>query len=125
MAWINETVEAFGRDTGMEGLQMNPDGILTLHFENAGNLYVEQVEHAALVYLAQPLHLTDQTVPTYFKALTACHYDHSHDFPLNVALHSDQLIYSFRIPERAFTLDAFHTAFDILKQMHQDVHQSH
>ncbi len=125
--WIHDTVGDFGRQMGIEGLDLGSHGVTQLVFASGAVLSVEPVEQASrnevLVYLARP---AGHEAPALLRlALTKASRVPGGAPAVQVALRGSaadaMLIALMRLPERGFTPQALGQAVDHLSRWLDEV----
>jgi type III secretion system chaperone SycN len=122
MDWIADTLTDFGRQLGIDNLQADAEGRLSLQFDNGGLLSVEQVQRAGqdemLVFWMTPVGY--QAGAWVRKALARCHEAGDSRWPVQVGLRSGgpdtQGVLLDRTPARGFTPQALGQVMDLLRR---------
>lgn len=122
MNWIHDAVAEYGRQLGIEGLQLDDRGAVQLQLRSGGLLAVERVQRndadEILVYLGSPLGFEG---PRRLRAaLVKAHYTHASAQSVQVACRGEGpdalLLVLLRMPAREFTLQSLGRAFDFLSR---------
>ena len=121
-AWIEETVSAFGRSMGLDGLTFNDRGVICLEIEDTGLLYIERPERDGdiVVYLARKM--PPGPAGWAKKALSLPH--HKNMMPRKVCCGlkgSDVLVFLTRIRPREFVQSELEQAVALLTRLHDEV----
>lgn len=122
MSWVEQTVAEFGRGLGLDRLEFNPQGVVTLATERMGTLFIERVDGAVLVYLVQPLDRA--SAESYARALDACHWRHNHPFQVSAGLRQETgLLFAVRVIESDFDLPTLERVISLLDELHREVRE--
>ena len=117
MTWIDDALAEFGRSLGLETLEFNEQGVLSLAYEVSGDLYLERMENCLLIYLCRELQRPDGAL--FASALDVCHWRHNHAFPVNPALYeNNQLVFSVRLREEDVTVPTLEEVIQLLNRLH-------
>lgn len=127
MNWIEDTVAEFGKQAGIPGLALGPQGVLQLGYKNGGLLALEAVQRGnqveVVVYLGRQLGF--QAAGVLKAALERAHFSHADPLPIQVALRGtgpDTLLLALvRLPERLFTPQSLTQAVDTLTRWLDEV----
>ncbi len=117
MSWLNGVVEDFGRSLGIEALNFNDSGIVSLKFERLGDFFIERGEGSVLLYLVREI---DRPGPEiYSAALELCHWRNQQPFHVNPALSGDrQLVFAVNLEEQKFNVPTIEQILHHLGQLH-------
>ncbi len=109
MDWIASTLAEFGRQIGIDNLQADDEGRLSLQFESGGQLSIEQIERSGqdelLIFWMTPV---GYQAGTWVRAaLVRCHDEGLTAWPVQVGLRGsgpDTMgLLLVRTPARGFT----------------------
>lgn len=122
MSWVEQTVAEFGRGLGMDRLQFNEQGVVTLASDRLGALFIERTDGAVLVYLARSL--DRPSGEAYARALDACHWRHNHPFLVSAGLRQETgLVFAVRLAENQFDLPTLERTIALLDELHREVRE--
>ena len=120
MSWVADTVASFGRSVGLPGLALDDEGSLQLGALGGaliGLLNLDDVrEPEVVVYRSVPLDFAFERKLR--RSLRLADFRQRRSWPVQVAVVDESLTLALRIPQRAFTLDAFEQALSELTRMH-------
>lgn len=120
MSAIEDTIQRFGYQLGIEHLALGQSGMLCLEIERLGALFIEQLHNDVLMYLARQVPAYRNDVAG--KALQLCHFSHNHPYPLNAAFLEDtRLLFACRIPDADFDLAVLSQVLDLLTELHNRI----
>lgn len=111
--WIQETVKAFGRQSGAGDISFGARNAVALSFENS---VVIKFEYAASSLMAMVLLKTDGSAESIKTLLEATHPSAPNRFHVRGGYleRSGEFLYAVRIPEREVSIGALEAAFDEL-----------
>lgn len=127
MSWIHNTVAEFGRQMGIDRLELGGHGLVQLQLGSGSLLAVEPVRcgvlEEVLVYLMRPAsHLSGRSL---VMGLEKAHFSQGGMLPMQLAVRGDgpdaMLLGMVRLPERAFTGPALMQAVDHVSRWLDDV----
>ncbi len=114
--WVEDTLRQFGRNMGIEDLELNARGVCCLVLERRGTVYIERRGEEILVYLARQVPYLD--LPSMKTALRLCHFKNRRPLPVVAGMQDDdRLIFLTRIEAKQFTLPLLERAI----QLHTDL----
>lgn len=121
--WIDETVAAFGRSIGIQGLDFDNNGVICLEIERMGVLFMESRDDGVLVYLARQM--SGEANGWEEKALKLCHYKNGWPRQVYCGLtDDDRLVLLTRIPGREFVQAELEGTIALLSKIHDQVAQA-
>ncbi len=122
MSYIEQTVADWGRSLGMERLEFNDQGVVSIVSESLGALFIERHADGVLIYLLRTL---DRAYgDSYARALDACHWRHNLPFVVTPALRHDQnLMFAVHLADSQFDLPTLERVISLLDQLHRDVRE--
>lgn len=113
--WIDETVEAFGRQMGLAHFALNDRGAAGVIFENGVSFRLERTDDAMIASVRMPAPGSDEAVR---KVLTEAHPEmQAKDGGVVRAaclLRTGETVLALRIDEREISVVALEQAFDRL-----------
>jgi type III secretion system chaperone SycN len=122
MSYVEQTVADWGRSLGMERLEFNDQGVVSLVSEKLGALFIERNNEAVLIYLVRPLDRASGEA--YARALDACHWRHNLPFVATPALRHDQnLLFAVHLAESQFDLPTLERVISLLDELHREVRE--
>ena len=120
MSWVDDVLADFGRNMGLDGLAFNDANVVSLKFEVLGDLFIERIEDAVLVYVMREVPQPSKEI--YAAALELCHWRHNHPFAVNAALKDDRhLIFAVNLTESEFSAPAMEQLLQFFGQLHEQV----
>ncbi len=120
MDWVEDTVNSFGRNMGIENLAFNENNLVCLDIEKMGTLYIEVLEEKVLVYLSREIPLHQEI--DLKKAMALCHYNEKHPVVVNPCMKDDrQMIFLASIPAADFALPLLENTVNHLDKLHNSL----
>lgn len=123
MSYIEQTVAEWGRGLGMDRLQFNSDGVLSLASDALGALFIERRDDdAVLIYLVRPLDRASGEA--YARALDSCHWRHNLPYIATPALRHDQnLLFAVHLSDSQCDLPTLERVISLLDELHREVRE--
>ena len=117
MSWIHDTLNQFGQQLGLPGLDLGQHGVAQLELQAGGLLAVEPAPGGdVLVYMGRPLGFDGAVVLR--NALARAHHSAANPMPVQVAVRGDGpealLLVLVRVAESEFTLPTLCRVADYL-----------
>lgn len=113
--WINDEIDAFGKDAGLRGLALNDRGAAALRFENGLGFRFEYAYESLSLVATVPLRETpdDETAQA---LLRYAHPDARHPFRLRTGYLAKTgcAVFAVRLAEREVNRSTLATAFQLL-----------
>jgi len=109
--WMNEAVQAFGRQLNLSTLSLNEQGAAGLSFENGVSLRFEYVEGALMMVVGLKAEPDSEALS---KLLTEVHPQAARgEYPLRAAYLSrtGEMVYAAKLPERNVNVSVLQEAF--------------
>lgn len=120
MDWIRQAIGEFGNDIGMPELSLDAQSTLRLAIGENEILGIRYLPSSAsgevLVSCARPLAWNRPDLLR--RALRLVDFRLASDWPVQVALEEQQLLFNLRIPERSFVHNVLQQAVTQLREMH-------
>jgi hypothetical protein len=127
MDWIEDTLNEYGHSLGLRDLRLDANGHLELPLRGDDLLCIDHVPldiHANRpphIRLACYRQLAWNRPNQLRSALRCVDFRLAGDWPAQVSIDRDRLVFNLRIPERAFVQNVLQEAVRQLQQMHDDV----
>ena len=108
--WLNETVQAFGRQMHLQRFALNDRGAAGIRFENGLSLRLEYAHEALIVLVGFAAAAEPQTLR---RVLTGAHYAVRGDRPVRAAYlaRTGEAVFTLRLAEREVSVTALEAAF--------------
>jgi type III secretion system chaperone SycN len=123
---IDETIAAFGRSIGMEGLRLRENGALVLEMTNIGTLCIECIgEYRDQVSVSIARNIEPPDAEACKRILELCHYRNQAPWEVHAGFNSrGGLVFAVGMVPADFNLPNMHEAIDWLDGLHQQIHSS-
>ena len=119
MNWVQQVIADFGIQIGINDLSLDDEGSIRLesdHRSSIGIIYHQQTPPPeVIVYRSMPI--TYFTNGQYRSALEQANSQKPRPWQLQAACNQQEMIFAFRIPERAFLLSSLEKALVDLREM--------
>jgi type III secretion system chaperone SycN len=114
MDWIQAAIAEFGQSMGMPELELDEQGQLVLDLEDGSELLLQDLQaqggHDFIVSLACPC--SGDTASALRQALRSADHRRSPQWPVQVALHEQDLLITIRIARNALMSSSLEEAID-------------
>jgi type III secretion system chaperone SycN len=122
MSYVEQTVADWGRSMGMERLEFNDQGVVSIVSESLGALFIERQPEGILIYLVRSMDRASGD--SYASALDACHWRHNLPFVATPALrHEQNLLFAVHLTDSQFDLPTLERVISVLDQLQRDVRE--
>lgn len=112
-AWLNDNVQAFGRQMGLSGFRLAENGAAGVRFENGLSLRFEYADGALMVSMGVSAEPDEETLK---RLLTSAHPSASRPLRVRTAYlaKSGEALFVVRLAEREVTVTALEAVFRML-----------
>ena len=121
MNWIDEAIQAFGKQIGINDLRLNERGVCCLVMEKSGELYFERGKEneELIIYLSRPITNFEEDILE--AALAATNYKNIKNFVFSVGLSNNMLSFYTIIDSKDYSLSSLNKAVEFLQQVHDAI----
>lgn len=111
--WLNDNVQAFGRQMGLSEFRLTDSGVAGVRFENGMSLRFEYAEGALMMSAGVPV---DADPDTMRRLLVSSHPSAARTVRLRTGYlsKSGEAIFTLRLAEREVTVSSLESAFRVL-----------
>ena len=111
--WLNDNVQAFGRQMGLSAFRLAENGAAGVRFENGIALRFEYADAALMVSVGVPVEADEQTLK---RLLTSAHPSAARQLRLRAAYlaKAGEALLAVRLAEREVTVTALEAVFRML-----------
>lgn len=114
-AWLNDSVQAFGRQMGLQEFRLQENGCAGATFENGLALRFEYAQEALVMSMGVPLEATDEAMK---RLLVAAHPSAAAQggprLRVGYLSRRGEALFALRLGEREVTVTALEAAFRML-----------
>ena len=117
---LKQTIQEFGKNIGIEGLEFNEENVILLEVEGVGDLYLEEAGQDLIMYMTKEIE--NPSMEVYKKTLMLCHYRQKNPFTVHPSLYeNNRLVFFIKIPHESITESNLEKGIQLLNKLHEQI----